>query len=1478
MFRHNLTLFLILLCYSVKLSANDPCTAFAVPNNGVLFTTYDLSAHSGSGVEEPPCGTYHDPDIWFIFSAPAGGEVTIEVKGITATDPAMAIYTGSCASLSLVGCYDDQHCGEQANPGVTLTNLTPGTNYYIRVWNENAGGGTFKMRILNPNQSNFTNQYNAMNTSSNCVQLTAAVGTQRGCSWYNAPSDFDEPLELEFSLYFGDNDAGADGICLVFSTSPNNCGLTGGGIGALGIPNSVIIEFDTWQNIEYNDPPDDHTSIHINGDFTTDVAGPVSLGNIEDGQPHTALITWDPATMTITVFFDGVNVMTLANYDIVTEAFNGETEIYWGWTASTGGAWNQQSYCFESAVIDNTTAENEFLTIDLCPNESYTSPSGITYTTGGTYTEDFIASNGCESVRTIQITEHDQPLKTEIATICAGESYIVEGNTYTATGIYNYSKQGLICDTLVTLELTVVDFDVQIIKLGDINCNNDFAIIEAIVTDNTGQIVNFTLSYFWSTDVGNISAGQGTNQIIVTAAGTYQLLLSVNGNFFTCSFSSLSVEVEEATTQPNAIITQQNPLDCNNNEAILSGASSSPGPLLFNWSTTNGNIVSNNIDANIVIDAEGTYVLIIENFFTGCKDTAEITIVREGLDASVNLNANALLNCVNDTIRLTAQITNGSGLNLQWSTLDGNIIGPNDSTFIEVNAGGTYQFVISNAAGCMQSYYITVDDNKQLPVINPGPDLILNCSVQSLELQSDITTPVSDYFYTWSHIDGTILGINSDPQISQPGQYILAVVDTTNQCISTDTVTIVLYDRTPDIQSVNPAVITCTNQNVILAPIINNPSNDYLYSWTSTGGTFIGNPDGPTITATSTGNFVLIVSDSTSYCSDTISIDVTGSTDQPTANAGNDITLDCSLTTSTLSGQFTTTDLASDIAINWHTSNGNFSGPTDQATVDITAPGLYIMTVINQINQCAASDTVQVFENTDKPLIQVSGSHLITCLVDTIRIVPLWTNAGQNPTISWNTPDGIIVNSPHDSVIYVISSGTYNLTVQNTDNDCLATFSVMVNENITPPAGNILPPDPLSCDIKETSLTFTTDGGNDYVFNWTSIDGNITGPTTNNQITADKPGTYTLVVTDNVNGCTLILTQNVTIEADVPIVNAGADDFLSCAIRELNLSGTVTNATNFSILWHTSDSGYIVSGSQDFQPLINQSGNYVLAITNLDNGCTSTDTVFIDSKVTQPAFINPTIFNANCMGVNGQIEFETIANGEAPYSFTINGQSVAAFDLIFDQLQAGEHFIEGIDANGCIFTFRATIDQADNISLILPDTIDLEWGETYRMSPEFLFDTVGMMSAWWSGPSYIDCNPCTSPVVAPTFDALLTLTVKDATGCEASKSTYFRVRKKAVNIFVPNAITPGDHNGINDRIIVFGDASTVTNIREFRIFDRWGGLKYSRDNFLPNDETSGWNGYFEGKLSNPGVFVYYVIFDTIYEEKVLLRGNFTILR
>lgn len=150
-------------------------------------------------------------------------------------------------------------------------------------------------------------------------------------------------FNLNASAGIGDEDgAGADGIVFVVQTVANNVGGAGGGIGYLGIPSSVGVEFDTYNNGgSLNDPNGNHVGINIGGAFNgpTAVYGP----KLNNGSDYFAWVDYDGTTNVIEVRLNTTATRPGAallsrTVDIAAEL--GSTEVFAGFTSGTGAGFN----------------------------------------------------------------------------------------------------------------------------------------------------------------------------------------------------------------------------------------------------------------------------------------------------------------------------------------------------------------------------------------------------------------------------------------------------------------------------------------------------------------------------------------------------------------------------------------------------------------------------------------------------------------------------------------------------------------------------------------------------------------------------------------------------------------------------------------------------------------------------------------------------------------------------------------------------------------------------------------------------------------------------------------------------------------------------------------------------------------------------------------------------------------------------------
>ncbi|WP_299113849.1 T9SS type B sorting domain-containing protein [uncultured Winogradskyella sp.] len=244
-------------------------------------------------------------------------------------------------------------------------------------------------------QLNATVIGNAIDQGGNCYIITQDLLSQAGGVWYDNAIDFDQDFTINYQNNFGSKDAnGADGMALVFKRNPTpTIGGVGGGLGYEGITESLIIEFDTYQNNIPSegllaDPIFDHIAIQRDGNPfhnnpSANLAGPIQASltsqNIEDGNTHEIKIEWNATTEILSVFFDCELRLTLA-LDIKNVIFSGDDSVFFGFVGSTGGLSNLHQVCFNSiSFIDNLQLQDE----TICENDDVqvdaTIPSGVTY-------------------------------------------------------------------------------------------------------------------------------------------------------------------------------------------------------------------------------------------------------------------------------------------------------------------------------------------------------------------------------------------------------------------------------------------------------------------------------------------------------------------------------------------------------------------------------------------------------------------------------------------------------------------------------------------------------------------------------------------------------------------------------------------------------------------------------------------------------------------------------------------------------------------------------------------------------------------------------------------------------------------------------------------------------------------------------------------------------------------------------------------
>jgi gliding motility-associated-like protein len=1283
-----------LMAIPALFSQNTPCAAVNLPNNMAEFQTFSTAGLNNSGVPYPGCGGNVTVDIWFAVVAPPSGDMDIALKSGTMVNMAMAFYQGPCNNLSLIDCATDDNCGNPLVPAMQYDNLIPGVTYYIRIWPE-GGGGNFQIRVTDgdPQQEplNFIPVGTAQNTGPYCIQLTTATPSQAGCGWDPDQVDFSQPFTKEIVYNFGTNDAnGADGICMVFQNSPAGtgaCGTGGGGIASEGIPNSFIIEFDTWDNgPAVSDIPQDHAAIAINGVLVA-INGPVPLngGNIEDGQDHLVSFSWNPATNGYVVEFDNIPVLT-GSYNIVANCFGGNPNAYYGVTASTGGSVNLQTACTPEPEIF-PAGSRDTVYAEICQGETFFA-GGANQGNTGIYFDFFNAFNGCDSTIITYLTVFPDSYFAFSAAVCQGGSVAVGNTSYNTTGVHTTNLTNWRgCDSIVVLNLTVqhqigntvcsattsvvvnTDFEVIIVDIADpdtLNC-----LTACTTLDASGSTNGPAYNYAWTGPSGFTSNDLNPE---VCAPGPYSLTIENPSNG--CLATS-GVEVAGNTDIPGANAGPDTLVNCSFPVITLDGGNSSGGPnLQYTWQDELGAPLTN--EQTLDVSGPGLYILSVLNPENSCSDQDTVLVGEDFNTPTADAGPGQILDCTVSTVILDGSNSSGGpDIEYEWQNSAGETQG-NEIT-LAVGDADTYFLIVTNTlSGCADTASVEVLQDLNAPASNPGPDQILTCTATTLVLDGSASSSGPEYTYEWQNPGGDNLGNEINLTVGEPGVYFLLVANTSNNCVDTADVAVTI-DTIPPAFSAGPdAAITCTAPEALIGDTLTPPIPGWNYEWIDEDGVSIGG--NPTQIVSQPGIYTLIVTNTGNGCANQDSVTVTTDDALPVADAGPPATLNCIIQTVNLGGPNTSS--GPDISYTWTDTSGSVISL--DPTTSTTLPGLFTLTVLNTDNGCQSADQVLISLDTLAPLADAGPDLLLTCAqpADTLT----GSNSSQGPAFEYEwTVNGLVVGN--DPNLAVSNTGTYILHVLNGQNGCSQVDTALVSEDFALPTADAGADLIIDCGTNAVTLDGSnSSSGPEYSYEWL-LDGIVVG--NDPSLTVSEAGDYLLQVTNTQNGCLSTDNAVVALDANAPAADAGPDVTLTCAVPQITLDGS-GSSQGANIVYEWSLGGAPVGSNLNLP--VSEAGDYILSVTNLDNGCVSTSSVLVAIDTITPLADAGAGGTINCLV--SQIELGgpgTSAGPEFQYEWQLNN-AFAGDSAGITATQAGAYSLQVTNTqNGCIATASASV-------------------------------------------------------------------------------------------------------------------------------------------------------------------------------------------
>ncbi|MEO1258143.1 MAG: gliding motility-associated C-terminal domain-containing protein [Bacteroidota bacterium] len=766
------------------------------------------------------------------------------------------------------------------------------------------------------------------------------------------------------------------------------------------------------------------------------------------------------------------------------------------------------------------------------------------------------------------------------------------------------------------------------------------------------------------------------------------------------------------------------------------------------------------------------------------------------------------LNCNHPSEILETTLNGGTGLiDYAWTGPGGFQSNDSDPT---VGMGGSYTCTITDLiSGCQYSESVFVEEDFAIPSLELSSSGIIDCNHPTAELNA--ISNLSDVTFEWTNPDGEIFQ-GENISIQTGGGYSVTVT-ASNGC-SEESFIDQAEDIDPPFLQASDGLIDCENTAAILSGFSGEPG--VTFQWILLNG---DTTDGISITAQQSGEYTVIAMAPNGCISEEVAMVETDTVSPDLEILAGQITCaDPSITLEAVSN-------TAGVEINWIFPTGN---ETNGATTVTDIPGNYTTTALAP-NGCSTTLQTEVTSNNDAPVFSVNNGQ-IDCeqTADTLVVVTDSTNI----EFSWELPNGDEVSG---DTLLVTLAGDYLVTATSL-NGCSSEVMASVVDNSLPPDidfdyGEI------DCLNANTVLTASSNMAG-VEFTWTFPNGNTLNGA---MITTSVPGNYTLNATAD-NGCSVIELFEVIENSDPPVLEVNGEDIF-CSNPEATLIAS-SNNQNVVYNWLLPDNS-MFNGT-----LLNTdlTGNYLVTATGL-NGCTSTETIVVDSVAGPPIEITAELQPPLCYGdTNGYIIVGDVIGAAGDLLVTLNGQLVELPEI--NNLSAGLYELNIVDENGCEGTAMIELEEPQEVVVDLGDDLFLIKNEVFDLGYQSnIFPT----NITWQGPNGQIWEGVESISLVADASVEYEITVFDENDCSASDALLVFVEGSG-EVYVPNAFSPnGDDT--NDYLTVFSGGD-VEEVLSFKIFDRWGNLVFSRENFAPNNEDLGWDGTFKNKKMNSAVFAY----------------------
>ena len=728
-------------------------------------------------------------------------------------------------------------------------------------------------------------------------------------------------------------------------------------------------------------------------------------------------------------------------------------------------------------------------------------------------------------------------------------------------------------------------------------------------------------------------------------------------------------------------------IPCAGAEITLSGAGSSTGAqFAYDWTTSDGNIVSGHNSLYPIINAAGTYTLTLSlpGGLGPCIKTASVEVT-EANNFGAWINAPTNLSCNASTILQGATSQPGFTQYAWTASAGGNIVSGQNAAFAQVNTPGTYTLLATNTqTGCTAeaSVIIQPPNSPDVSIQVPG---FLYGTADTIQLFA--SADPGTVTYSWTSPDGNLTAgaTTASPYVSAPGTYVLTVVNTATGCSATASVQVNALPPCPLGVSAGPDTFLC---NPAQPTALNGAINGAFYDLAWSPGQYLSDPFSlnPVATIDQTTEFVLEAS--MYFPNQNLIINA----NFENGNVGFTSDLTYNPDSLSLPGKYA-------ILNNTSIANPAFPSCSDHG------PGTGKMLIANLSNQTGPQHIFcqELVVKPDKEylfsarVLQLVGSPTLQILVnsDTLGSIALTPDS-----CSWLNFKSAWYSDMHTSAEVCITSSDTSMTLALDDLFftplCLVQDTVLVELAETPVVAVAEAPETLRCVVESIVLNATASSPG-LTYYWSTANGHIAFGENTLEPVVDASGAYQLLVTDTNNGCTATTSVDVEQDIAVPEIGIAAPATLNCLLSaQTLLAQNTAPAGDFSYLWTSSNGGNITGGANTVQAEIDAPGTYTLLATNMQNGCTSTSSVAVVQDIVDPQIEVPPPAVFNCFLAEQTLNGQNLApagNFSYQWTATAGGNITGGANSLQPEVDAAGTYtlLATNQQNGCTASIEITV-------------------------------------------------------------------------------------------------------------------------------------------------------------------------------------------